>query len=108
MYINEWQRKEMPDKNIITLTIDQDDLGALSICAIRYCHGRQTYMPSTIRSIIRGFIDKISDRDLRCMLRDCEWQEEMDLFGDREIDKPHWLIWKDELKAELNRRKGGE
>ncbi len=23
-----------------------DDFGTLAICAIRYCHGRQTYMPA--------------------------------------------------------------
>lgn len=35
------------------ITISEDDFGILAICAIRYCHGRETYVPELVRSVAR-------------------------------------------------------
>ena len=88
----------------LKLTLDQEDFGTLCICALRYCMGRQTYMPSLVREIVRSVLSKFSDKDIRVMLDDCEFQESCDLFGDPKIDKPGWLAWREELQAEKQRR----
>lgn len=88
------------------IKIDNEDFGALAICSIRYCHGRQTYMPELVRGIIRSHIDEVSDKDLQVMINDCESQA---LWGDygSDYDKQGWLEWKDFLINEQKRRKEG-
>ena len=86
--------------------ITQEDFGTLAICAIRYCQGRQTYMPDLVRGIIAPHLPDLSDKDLGVMIEDCEYQERKKLYGDERIDKPAWLRWKDILLAEKRRRKG--
>ena len=89
-------------------TMDKEDMGTLCICAIRYCHGRQTYMPSLIRRIIRPMLPKLDDKTLGVMMEDCRFQANMNLYGDERIDKPGWLQWEDTLKAEKERRMNEE
>ena len=86
--------------------ITQDDFGTLCICAIRYCQGRQTYMPGLVREIVVPHLPEISDKDLKVMLEDCEYQERMQLWGDQLIDKPGWIRWKEILMVEKKRRAG--
>lgn len=84
--------------------ITQENFGTLAICAIRYCQGRQSYMPDLVRKIIIPRLPDISDKDLRVMIEDCDFQEKMNLYGDERIDKPGWLHWKELLLAEKERR----
>lgn len=86
------------------MKIEIDDFETLAICAIRYCQGRQTYMPDLVRDIIRPCLNKLSDNCLNIMIDDCKFQENADLYGDERIDKPGWLKWKTELIAEKERR----
>ena len=81
-----------------------DDFGTLAICAIRYCHGRQTYMPELVRDIIAPHLPEVSDKDLTVMIEDCDFQERFKLYGDERIDKPGWIRWKELLIAEKGRR----
>lgn len=46
------------------IKINEDNFGVLAICAIRYCHGRQTYMPTLIQGIVGQHLEELSDRDL--------------------------------------------
>lgn len=85
--------------------ISQEDFGTLCICAIRYCQGRQTYMPSLVQRICRQFLKDISDKDLYVMIEDCKYQEQLNLYGDERIDKPGWMKWKETLLEEQKRRK---
>ena len=87
------------------IEISQRDFATLCICAIRYCHGRQTYMPSLVQQIVGAHLNEISDNDLKVMLDDCKYQAQFDLFGDERIDKPGWLQWQDTIKAEIEKRK---
>lgn len=84
--------------------VENDNFGTLCICAIRYCMGRQTYMPDLVRSIVTPHLKEVSDGDLTVMIDDCEFQERMHMYGDARIDKPGWLAWKDALLAEKGRR----
>ena len=90
------------------MNIKNADFATLAICAIRYCHGRQTYMPDLVRGIIRPHIAKISDSDLNVMISDCDFQARMKLYGDERIDKPGWLEWREFLEQEKKRRTDGE
>lgn len=84
--------------------LTQDEFGVLACCAIRYCQGRQTYMPDLVRSIITPHLSEISDRDLKVMLNDCESQAQWENYGS-DFDKKGWLEWKQLLIDEQNRRK---
>ena len=86
------------------IKLNEEDFGTLAICAIRYCQGRQTYMPDLVRGIIRGYMAEVEDRDLDVMINDCEFQKRMNLYGDEKIDKLDWLKWREELLAERKRR----
>lgn len=86
------------------MTLSNDDFSILAICAIRYCHGRQTYMPGLVRDIIKPHLQDISDKDLNVMINDCDFQEWMNLFGDGRIDKPGWIQWRQVLIEERERR----
>lgn len=86
------------------IRLEKDDFGALAICAIRYCHGRQSYMPALVQNIIRPRLNELSDKDLNVMIEDCDYQERMELYGDPYIDMPKWLRWKADLIAERERR----
>lgn len=90
----------------MNISISQDDFGTLCICAIRYCQGRQTYMPSLVQGIVREHFSELSDRDINVMLDDCKFQEQMNLFGDPNIDKPDWIRWRKDLEKEQERRNG--
>ena len=89
------------------ITLSQKDFGTLAICAIRYCHGRMSYMPDLVRDIVRPYLDRISDKYLNIMLEDCEFQRQTEMYGDERIDKPAWLKWHDELKEEKEKRNNG-
>lgn len=88
----------------MNITIDQEQLGTLCICAIRYCHGRQTYMPSLVQGIVKAHLAEISNKDLSVMIEDCDTQKRYDLYGDERIDKPDWLRWEAALLAERKKR----
>lgn len=85
-----------------------EEFGTLAICAIRYCHGRQTYMPSLVQEIVGQHLSELSDNDLNVMLNDCDDQERMNLYGDVRIDKPNWIKWKEKLIAEKTRRENDD
>jgi hypothetical protein len=88
------------------IRISEDKFGILAICAIRYCQGRETYMPDLVRSVVKNHLDEVDDDDLAVMIADCEFQEWANLYGDEKIDKPGWLKWRETLLAEKVRREG--
>ena len=88
------------------IELTPESFGTLAICAIRYCHGRQTYMPGLVQEIVRGHLKELSDKDLQVMSNDCEDMREYD-YGDPRIDKPGWLAWRKALEDELERRRDG-
>lgn len=87
--------------------IDKENFGTLCICAIRYCHGRRTYITRLVMDIIGKHLSELSDKDVKVMYDDCRFMNLSD-YGDEVIDKPNWLLWEKTLKEELKRREGGE
>ena len=90
------------------IEVSNDDFGTLCVCALRYCQGRQTYMPSLVRDIVRPLLPQMTLKSIKVMLDDCDFQARYDIYGDENIDKPGWLEWKQELQREYFRRKGSE
>lgn len=89
-----------------TYTLNQEDFGTLCICAIRYCQGRESYMPDLVRDIISPHLEELSDKTIYVMIQDCDFQKRMHLYGDPTIDKPGWIKWEQELLKEKARRNG--
>lgn len=87
----------------MNINISQEDFGTLCICALRYCHGRRTYMPSLVQKIVGAHLSEMSDKDIQVMIEDCDVQKRMNLFGD-ECDKKVWLVWAAKVRAEQTRR----
>lgn len=90
----------------MNINISQRDFDTLCICAIRYCHGRQTYMPSLVQKIVGAHLNELSDNTINVMVEDCKFQRQMNLYGDEKIDKPDWLKWEEKVKAEQAERNG--
>lgn len=86
------------------IPVGQEDFGTLAVCAIRYCQGRQTYMPELVRGIIRPNLAKLSDKDLQVLINDANEQERTGNYGSVH-DKDGWVKWKQELLDEQERRK---
>ena len=72
------------------IDISQEDFGTLCVCALRYCHGRRTYMPSLVQEIVQKHFDDLSDEGLECIRADSGFQAGLDLWGD-DCDKLDWL-----------------
>ena len=120
---NQWKHNDVAGFNLIfdacdtiealsakvrnTDNISQDDFGTLCICAIRYCHGRRTYITRLVMDIIGKHLSELSDKDVKVMYDDCRFMNLSD-YGDEAIDKPNWLLWEKKLKEEVRRREDGE
>ena len=89
---------------MIKLNLDEQDFGTVCICALRYAMGRETYMPSLVRDFVRPLLPQLSGKTIAVMLNDCDDQRRYDCYGNERIDKPGWLQWEQELKAEKARR----
>ena len=82
--------------------IPDDNFGALCTCAIRYCIGRESYMPSLIINYLTPLLPLLDNRTLAVMKKDIE---HADYWGDEVIDKPLWRKFWAYIEAELEERK---
>lgn len=85
----------------MTIDISQEDFGTLCVCALRYCHGRRTYMPSLVQQIVMAHFKDLSDRDLKVIAEDEKYQSDMSLWGDT-CDKVGWENFYRTLRAWQN------
>lgn len=88
----------------MSIDLSEEQFGILSICALRYCHGRRTYMPSLVQRIVGIHLSELTDKDIEVMMNDCQFQRKMNLYGD-DCDKVDWLKWEADVIAESKRRK---
>lgn len=75
--------------SVEAIEISQEDFGTLCVCALRYCHGRRTYMPDLVQGIVKAHFKDLSDNDLSVIARDEARQIFDDLWGDS-CDKEDW------------------
>ena len=69
--------------------ISNENFGTLCICALRYCYGRQTYMPGLIQDIVKAHFKDLSLKDLKVIADDEMFQREMGLWG-QDCDRADW------------------
>lgn len=83
-----------------------DDFGAVCNCAVRYCLGRRSYMPSLVCRYIISLLPKLADRTLDCFERDIEERKLTGFdFGDS-CDYETWDAFYKAVCNEIERRKG--
>ena len=90
----------MENKNLVI----NDDFESVLICAVRYCIGRRTYMPSTVIRYIIPLLSSLSSTSLSCMRRDIEEAERINSLGDENIDKPLWISFKEKIEEEIEEK----
>ena len=83
-------------KNEKTLMIENgnDEFGAILNCAVRYCIGRQTYMPKLVTDwIMSNCYHKLNKRTLTVMLRDINTSDNLGADCDVMIwmQFTHWI-----------------
>lgn len=71
------------------IDISNEDFATLCICALRYCHGRRSYMPHLVQTIVEEHFGDIPTHTLNIIIADKDFQTRMDMWGD-EIDKYDW------------------
>ena len=85
------------------IDINQEDLGVLCVCALRYCHGRRTYMPNLVQGIVKRHFADLSERDLMTIAADEKFQTDMNLWGD-DCDMVGWRNFYQKLREARNER----
>lgn len=88
----------------ISISIDPEssDFGALCTCAIRYCIGRRTYMPSLIIDYLTPLIPKLETRTLVVIATDIKGTANL---GD-DCDAAAWNRFLSAVEAEIEKRRG--
>lgn len=82
--------------------LNDDNFGAVLICAVRYSIGRMTYMPRLVQDFIRPLLPYLSNKTLYVMERDIA---EANSYGDQSIDEPDWKRFMQEVRNEMEARK---
>lgn len=95
----------LTNKDRIIIDPFDDDFGTVLMCAVRYALGRCTYMPKLVIDFIKLYLPKLNDKTLWCFVKDIESAPSL---GHEEIDKPLWLCFLADVKAEQERRKTNE
>lgn len=89
-----------PERKLI-----DEDFGTICVCAVRYCFGRQTYMPSLVQDFVCRNFKHLNDNELKVMVDDINFAERINQLGDERIDKPDWLKFRERINSELDKRK---
>ena len=84
-----------------------DDFGAVCNCAVRYCLGRRSYMPSLVCGYITTLLPELTDKTLDCFERDIAERKRTDFdFGDS-CDYETWDAFYKAVCKEIEGRKHG-
>ena len=86
----------------IIIEAEDDFFGAVLNCAVRYCIGRQSYMPGLVIDKITPWLPLLSEKTLWCFERDIK---EADILGDQDVDAPRWRKFQSDVQKEIERRK---
>jgi len=85
------------------ITIDEN-FESILICAVRYCLGRQTYMPKLVVDYITPLISDLSDKTISCLEKDIIEAKDICGYGDKNIDEPIWMKFLADIKSKIKRR----
>jgi len=65
--------------------VESDEFGLVLNCAVRYCLGRRTYMPSNVIRFITPLIPRLTTRTLYVFKNDIDKQEGCGGYGDENM-----------------------
>jgi len=94
----------MAGKSKKTTKIEQEDLGTLMICALRYCHEPRSCISYLVQGICRAHLQKISDKDLQVMINDCASRCDIEKYEFPISSMMGWIGFYDVLQEEKRRR----
>lgn len=83
-----------------------DDFGAVCNCAVRYCLGRRSYMPSFVCEYITPLLPELTDKTLDCFERDIAGRKKVDFDFGMGCDYEMWDAFYKAVCNEIERRKG--
>lgn len=87
----------MSRKKIDPMTTDT--FGAVLNCAVRYCIGRETYMPGLVTDwIMANCQGKLNDKTLCVMARDIDTARTLGM----DCDVKTWMRFRDWIQKEIN------
>ena len=82
-----------------------DDFGAVCNCAVRYCLGRRSYMPSLVCGYITPLLPELTDKTLDCFERDIGERKRIGFdFGDS-CDYETWDAFYKAVCREIEERR---
>lgn len=82
-----------------------DDFGSVCNCAVRYCLGRRSYMPSLVCRYIISLLPELTDKTLDCFERDIAERKRTEFdFGDS-CDYETWDAFYKAVCKEIEGRK---
>lgn len=85
-----------------------DDFGAVCNCAVRYCLGRRSYMPSLVCKYITSLLPELTDKTLDCFERDIAERKRTGFdFGDS-YNYETWDAFYKAVCKEIEGRKDNE
>lgn len=84
--------------------LSSDLFGCVLNCAVRYCIGRQTYMPSVVIGEITPLLPYLNNRTLWCFDQDITEARYEGGYGDPQIDEPHWMRFHELVREERTKR----
>lgn len=90
--------------------VDQtnDDFGAVCNCAVRYCLGRRSYMPSIVCGYITPLLPELTDKTIDCFEHDIAERKRTGFdFGDS-CDYETWDAFYKAVCKEIEGRKDNE
>ena len=92
--------------------LEDEYIGAIVICAVRYALGRESYMPGLVQDFIMRHPEILTENDRQVIIMDIEEADEIrtytmengqtltvDRLGNTKIDRPGWLRLKEWLKG---------
>ena len=82
-----------------------DDFGAVCNCAVRYCLGRRSYMPSLICRYIIPLLPELTDKTLDCFERDIAERKRTGFDFGNSCDYETWDAFYKAVCKEIEGRK---
>ena len=93
--LSDYQKRQLDlFKSNNDIQVNQSDLGTLMVCALRYCVGRATYMPSLVMDITKKHWDFLSEKDKQVIARDVREAIERGNLG-HDCDVTEWNKFRD-------------
>lgn len=83
-----------------------DDFGAVCNCAVRYCLGRRSYMPSLVCRYIVPLLPELTSKTLECFERDIAERKRTGFDFGNSCDYEMWDEFYKAVCDEIERRKG--